>query len=498
MAQARKNIPKADSLMGSMRSIGYTFESAIADIIDNSISAHAKNILLSFPTEASNCFVSIIDDGMGLTEDELFNAMRYGSTACEDSRGFDDLGRFGLGLKAASLSQCRILSVISKKNGRTSSFQWNYNYILKTGEWDLLFLSKEEQCILPTYDIFNKQEKGTLVVWQDFDVIDKATNGQIFSTLCDYKDTVSDYIALIFHRFLNSQNLHIKLNQFNIEGLDPFLDSKKEKVTRQKVINLAINDSNGIERVVKVQPVILPFYKDLTKKDIKLLGGDENLRTKQGYYIYRNDRLILWGTWFGLQRGELTKNARIRVDFPNSLDDIWKIDIKKQSASIPLQIRNSLKRAVSEAMNLSVRQQTHRGRKANVDEKIDYIWSRIQCRDNQYAYEINRDNPFINLIKQKLSDDEMDYLEMFIEEVERNLPVQQIYIDRANNEFTENDVDDRESDLRQKAIILAQTSLQYGNKSLSEIISKIMSSEPFCYSNNLEIELKKHFKHENK
>ena len=117
MVQTRKNIPKADSLMGSMRSIGYTFESAIADIIDNSISAHAKNIQLSFPTEASNSFVSIMDDGVGLTEDELFNAMRYGSTACEETRSDDDLGRFGLALKAASLSQCMILSVVCKKDG---------------------------------------------------------------------------------------------------------------------------------------------------------------------------------------------------------------------------------------------------------------------------------------------------------------------------------------------------------------------------------------------
>lgn len=498
MVKTKKNIPKADSLMGSMRSIGYSFESAIADIIDNSISAHAKNIQLSFPTEASNCYVTIMDDGMGLNEEELFNAMRYGSTACEERRKDDDLGRFGLGLKAASLSQCRILSVVSKKGGNTSAFQWNYNHILKSGEWDLIILSKEERKSLPSYDIFDEKTNGTLVVWQDFDVIDKATNGQVFTTLCEYKESVTDYVSLIFHRFLNTHSLHIKLNQLNIEGLDPFLDSKKEKVTRQKVINLAIKDSNGCERIVKVQPVILPFYKDLTKKDIKLLGGDENLRTKQGYYIYRNDRLIIWGTWFGLQRGELTKNARIKVDFPNSLDDIWKIDIKKQNASIPLQIRNSLKRAVTEAMNMSVKQQTHRGRKANVDERIDYIWSRIQCRDNQYTYEINRDSQFLNLIKQKLSDDGMDYLEMFIEEIERNLPVQQIYIDRANNELVENEIDDRDSDLKQKAIIMIQTALKYGSKSLSEIINTIMSSEPFCYSKKMETELKNYFKHENK
>lgn len=424
--------------------------------------------------------------------------MRYGSTACEETRSENDLGRFGLGLKAASLSQCRILSVLSKKNNVITGFQWNYNHILKSGEWDLIVLSESEQMSLPTYEIFSKQEKGTLVVWQDFDILEKATNGQTYTTLCEYKDTVAEYISLIFHRFLNSHSLDIKLNQLTIEGLDPFLDSKKEKVTRQKIINLAIKDTNGIERVVKVQPVILPFYKDLTKKDIKLLGGDENLRTKQGYYIYRNDRLIIWGTWFGLQRSELTKNARIRVDFPNSLDDIWKIDIKKQNASIPLQIRNSLKRAVTEAMNLSVKQQTHRGRKENIEDKLDLIWSRIRYRDNQFTYEINRDSHFLNLIKQKLSDSEIDYLEMFIEEVERNLPVQQIYIDRANNQYKERNVDDRDGDLKQKAIIMAQSALQYGNKPIDEIIKLIMCSEPFCYSKNLETELKKHFKDDNK
>ena len=497
MIKVKKNVPKADMLMGSMRSIGYTFESAIADIIDNSISAHAKNIQLTFPTEASNCFISIIDDGVGLSEDELFNAMRYGSTACESTRSDDDLGRFGLGLKAASLSQCRVLSVLSKKDGIITGFQWDYNHILKSGEWELIVLSNDDCRKLPTYDFFARQDNGTLVLWQDFDVIDKATNGQIYTTLSAYKETVSDYISLIFHRFLNSHSLHIKLNQLVIEGQDPFLDSKKEKVTRQKVINLAIKDSTGVERLVKVQPIILPFYKDLTKKDIKLLGGDENIRTKQGYYIYRNDRLIIWGTWFGLQRGELTKNARIRVDFPNSLDDIWKIDIKKQNASIPLQIKNSLKRAVTDAMNLSIKQQTHRGRKVNVDDKIDFIWNRIRCRDNQFSYEINRDSNFLNMIRQKLSDDEMDYLEMFIEEIERNLPVQQIYIDRANNEYTENIIDDRDSDLKQKAIIMIKTALQFSKKSINELIKNLMSSEPFCYANHLEAELNNYFKHEN-
>ena len=125
--------------------------------------------------------------------------------------------------------------------------------------------------------------------------------------------------------------------------------------------------------------------------------------------------------------------------------------------------------------------------------KPDRLESRLNNKTEFTGTEISRIRTML-----KLSDDDMDYLEMFIEEVERNLPVQQIYIDRANNEYAENEVDDRDSDLRQKAIIMIQTALKYGSKPLNEIIKTIMSSEPFCYSKNLETELKKHFKHENK
>lgn len=116
MAKPVRNIPKADHLIGSMRSMGYTFESAIADIIDNSISANCQNVFLFFPTDPLHCYVSILDDGDGMSKEELLEAMRYGSTSSESVRSENDLGRFGLGLKAASLSQCRKLTVVSKKD----------------------------------------------------------------------------------------------------------------------------------------------------------------------------------------------------------------------------------------------------------------------------------------------------------------------------------------------------------------------------------------------
>lgn len=132
----KENIPKADMLMGSMRSMGYSFESAIADVIDNSISAGCSYVSLFFPTDSfQKQAVGILDDGCGLSREELFEAMCYGSSAAEAARSENDLGRFGLGLKAASLSQCRILTVVSMQDGDISAYSWDYNYILKHKKW---------------------------------------------------------------------------------------------------------------------------------------------------------------------------------------------------------------------------------------------------------------------------------------------------------------------------------------------------------------------------
>lgn len=493
MAQPKKNIPKANSLMGSMRSIGYTFESAIADIIDNSITAQAKEITMFFPTSASNCYIAILDDGVGMDDVELFNAMRYGSSACEDERDADDLGRFGLGLKAASLSQCRVLSVVSKKKNKISAYQWDYNYILNNNDWLLLKLSKAEYSVLPKFEELDNMKNGTLVVWQDFDVIQKASNGQIYTTLNEYKDSVSSYMSLIFHRFINDGRLKISLNNYELEGLDPFLESKRHKVTRFRPFSIVIPGYNEVEREITIQPIILPYASDLTKKEVALLGGIDNLRTKQGFYIYRNERLIIWGTWFGQQRSELTKNARIKVDIPNSLDDIWKIDIKKQNATIPGRIKNQLKRAVNDVMNTSVRQQKYRGREEKVNGDIDYIWKRMETRGNFY-YEINRDSKLLKYVKNHVSDEASQYFDMFIDEIEQNIPLQQIYIDKSSNTAITKEDENRDIDVKQKAIMMIDFTLKVSGMKADTAIDNIIKSEPFCNYPKLELELKKYYK----
>lgn len=479
--------------MGSMRSMGYTFESAIADVVDNSISAGAKEIHINFPTSALETYVTILDNGIGMTSKELVNAMRYGSSSSESERDENDLGRFGLGLKAASLSQCRRLTVISKRNGEVSAYQWDYKFILEKKDWLLIELNTKEYSKLPgVYDLL-AQDHGTLVIWEDFDIIDKSSNGQVYATLNEYKEKIVKYVGLIFHRFISSKgSAHITffVNNHKVKALDPFLESNL-KTTRKKEVDVAINDSNGVERHIKVQPYVLPYQKDLTEADIEKLGGIEDMRTKQGYYIYRNNRLIIYGNWFGLPRTELTKNARIKVDIPNTLDDIWKIDIKKQNASIPKSIQNQLRRKVEEAMEISVRQQTHRGRRNNVKENIDYLWNRIEGRENKFYYEINRDSKLFHFVRSKVSDESYTFMEMLLDELEKSIPIQQMYLDQANNSVIEKESPDRDNEILSEAILMVDFAKDF--KAPKEIIDTLFNSEPFCNHMELKERLFKHY-----
>lgn len=493
MSKDLENIPKADMLMGSMRSMGYTFESAVADVIDNSISASCSFVKVLFPTDPlQKCCVGILDDGEGMSDEVLFEAMRYGSTANEETRSDNDLGRFGLGMKSASLSQCKVLTVISLKDSELCAYTWDYNYIRSKKEWVVKKHSKDEIEKFPYINQLLELPQGTLVLWRDFDVLSKSSAGQVYETLNGLKDVVGDYLALIYHRFLSlpsKSRISMFVNNQKIKAQDPFLESNP-KTTTKKERTIAINDTNGIERQIRIKPFILPFATDLTEKDKKLIGGIENLRSKQGFYVYRNNRLIIWGTWFGMKpRAELTKNARIRVDIPNSLDDIWSIDIKKQNATIPKRIQNQLKNTVTDALEISVRKQTHRGRKDKVDDKIDYIWDRMEGRNHNYYYQINRESKLYQYVKEKLSDEDFDYFEMFIGEIEKNIPMQQMYIDKSNESIEVEEPDNRFDDVFQLGVTLVENLKKINGKEYSEIVEDIMNSEPFCNYSNLKEKL---------
>ena len=480
MDNLRENKPTADILMTSMRAMGYTFESAIADIVDNSISALAKKVYIKFPIDPIDCYVAICDDGFGMNKEELFDAMKYGSEQKRDNRSSNDLGRFGLGLKAASLSQCRRLTVASKKNGEISAYIWDLDVILEKKNWYMIECSANQISQIKHISWLDNLDTGTIVLWENFDVIEKSS-GNVYAELSKLQETASDYLSLIFHRYLNksgNNKISIKINNFELVGLDPFLENHNKTNVRRK-IEIPIADSTGIERMVIVQPYVLPFQKDLSAEDKKLSGGLENYRSKQGFYVYRNERLIVWGTWFGRHRDELTKYARIRVDIPNTLDDIWGIDIKKQNAKIPSMIKVRLTRAVDEAMDIAVKAQKFRGRIEKVEDEIDYIWDRIKGRGDNFTYKINRNSKIFNLIHNSVSDEVWSQFDMVLEEIENSIPYQQIYIDKSQNKVDEEIDDERIAEIKAKAEMLLKMAVSFGGSSREDAIEELFKAEPF-------------------
>ena len=499
MSKDKEIVPRADMLMGSMRSMGYSFEAAVADVIDNSISAKCSAVRIFFPSSPEDKLaVGILDDGTGMSKETLLEAMRYGSSASEDIRDENDLGRFGLGLKSASLSQCKVLTVASFWDGKLSAYSWDYDYILQTKKWYVKELLQTEIKDLPYFDELKKQKKGTLVIWQNFDILHKSSEGLVYDALEQLKVKLDDALSLIFHRFLGAtkKKITIHINNKKLHAQDPFLESH-QKTTTKKERKIAIRDSHNVERQIRVKLFVLPYISDLSDKDKKLIGGIENLRSRQGFYVYRNNRLIIWGTWFGLKpRAELSKNARVRVDIPNSLDDIWAIDIKKQSATIPLRIKNQLKKTVEEALGISTTKQTHRGRKEKVDDDIDYIWDRYEGRNKSYFYQINRESKLFQFVRSQMSEADFDLMQLLLGEIEKNLPIQQLYIDKSNERVEVEVPDSREDDVFQIGVNVATMLHGATNQPYESIIENLMKSEPFCKCMAVKDRLTEHFAHE--
>ncbi len=420
-------IPDATMLIESTRSIGYSFEAALADIIDNSISKNAKNIHINFSSNLPQYLV-VIDDGLGMTEEQLENAMRYGSQSSLDERDKDDLGRFGLGLKMASLSQCRKMTVISKCNNIIYGASWDLDYIVQVQDWAILTFQDEELNEIPYIDVLREQSSGTIVLWELFDRIsNNSSNPQ--KEFDEKISTAREHLALVFHRFLGSNGRKLKcyFNNLPLEPIDPFLVSHP---ATQPMTEQSIYIEN---EKITVKPYILPYISKLSNKDKKLLNEHENLRQTQGFYIYRNKRLIIWGTWFRLiKQYELNKLARIRVDIPNTLDSIWEIDVKKSSASLPNIIRQDLKNIVDDVIGRSEKVYKYRGRKIK-DDDIKHTWDIVENRGT-YKYLINRETPLYQKLEESLDQEGQQCLDSMIKMIEDTFPYGDVYYRQSKKE----------------------------------------------------------------
>ena len=255
--------PYAPTLMESTRAIGYSIEAAIADIIDNSVTAKAGRVDIDF-FPIGEAYISILDDGCGMSEERLVSAMQYGSKDPLDEREEYDLGRYGLGMKTASLSQCRILTVITKQNGVVSGAQWNLDHVKKAESWSLIILDDVEFNKYPSYDKLASLGNGTLVIWQDLDKFAIGEN-DIAEAFSRKMALIREHLALVFHRYLSGEQglkkLDIRMNELSIDPHDPFLSKKSTQLMDEETI--IVRGSK-----VKVKPYILPHVSKLTQKKI--------------------------------------------------------------------------------------------------------------------------------------------------------------------------------------------------------------------------------------
>jgi len=419
--------PEAAPLLESLRAIGYSVEAAIADLIDNSISAEASTVEIRFPA-GNPSYLAVLDDGHGMTSEGLVKAMRHGSRATTEPRSASDLGRFGLGLKTASLSQCRCLTVVTKRKGVISACRWDLDFIAECKDWIVLQLEQSDLEALPYVEEFASRRSGTMVIWTAMDRLAAGDHGD-GSVVSARMESVRKHISLVFHRYLSGEvegrALKLSINHANIEPSDPFLVSKKSsQKTPEETFYIK-------DIPIHLKGFTIPHISKLRPDEIEMAGGSEGLRRQQGFYVYRNYRLIVWGTWFRLMRQEeLTKLTRVRVDIPNSLDHLWTLDIKKATASPPEQVREQLRALVPKLCEGSRGTQVHRAKVQTIG-KIQPIWRRQELRNGEIQYRIDREHVLVDSVLSSLEDLDRRSVLNLLRAVEESFPGEAFYNDRA-------------------------------------------------------------------
>ncbi|MDU2286197.1 MAG: ATP-binding protein [Enterococcus faecalis] len=460
-------VPDASNLVESQRSVGYTFETAIADIVDNSVSANATRIDINFNNQQK--YVSILDNGYGMSKIELLQAMKYGSRSIYDLRTQDDLGRFGLGLKMASFSQCRKLTVVSIKDGEYSGAVWDLDVVKKKNAWIVQILNDEEIRNTHRFSELGILSSGTLVIWEKFDKLEQYADFKF--NFDESLEKTENHLSLVFHRFLQENQIDIFFNQRAIDFVDPFFISNK--ATQPKSSDVIFENSRNAR--IDIKPYIVPYQKRLSQKERHVLKKFEHCKLGPGLYIYRNRRLIAWGKWFRLVRpNELANLARIQIDIPNTIDDLWEIDVKKSQLNIPTSLRTQLRNVITKSIGESERVYKYRGTKRNKDN-LQYVFDRVE-KDNKVAYYLNMENPLIKQLQENLSDSDIIIFKALLKQIEEHLPLDSIQYDLASNKgFEENE--DTDDEIYEEIMLLLSN--QTTEKSKKLLLNSLKYSEVY-------------------
>lgn len=434
---ARHAPPKASAMIESLRGLGYTTATALADIIDNCIAANANKVDINFIWLDNKSVISILDNGNGMTESELDKGMRLGEINPLESREPSDLGRFGLGLKTASFSQCRRLTVASRKNGDINCLRWDLDFIATSSDdgWYMLEGAHKESENLLTP--LNSYDSGSIVLWEILDRI--ITPGFGEQDFLDLIDKVEQHLAMVFHRLLEDNKrtgLKIFINNKAVNPWDPFLVGHPSKPWSSPEV--CFSSING----VVIECHVLPHKDRLTDAEFQSAAGPGGWTAQQGFYVYRNKRLLIAGTWLGLGQGrawirdEAHRLARIRLDISNSADVDWKIDIRKSVARPPINIRSWLTKYAEDTRNKARRVFAHRGNLSAGPRggPVLAVW-KTEKFSGGVRYRIDLEHPAVKSVIEDAGN-LLPQINAMFRIIEETIPVQRIWIDTAENKET--------------------------------------------------------------
>jgi hypothetical protein len=428
--------PMPSTLIESLRAFGYTAHAAIADLIDNSITASAKNIWVQFVWNGIDSYITVHDDGKGMSLTELVSAMRLGSQNPLERRGRKDLGRFGLGMKTASFSQSRVLTVSSKVSGSpVTTRRWDLNYVGQKSEWRLLhgIAPGSEQRISD----LGGQDSGTVILWEHLDrmvgdarVDDQKAQRRFYEIIA----SVENHLSMVFHRFIDDpRGITIFINDHKIRSWDPFLSNE---AATQQLPEERLHLHND---VIKVRPYVLPHHSRLPSDIHEKGAGPKGWNGQQGFYIYRNQRLLLAGDWLGLgfQKEEHYKLARIAIDLPNSMDHEWDIDVRKSRAKPPGILHDDLRRIARITRGRAAEVYRHRGKvlARKTSENDIFVWNK-EMKHGRVTFRINREQPLVVDLLQSSAEYRVK-VEAVLRMIEETIPVPLITIENSTHPDTQ-------------------------------------------------------------
>ena len=439
--------PNPEFLIKSISEQGYSLETALSDLIDNSISAEADEVEILTEHSYSQTSIFITDNGRGMTNKELSENMHFPSRDMESTRNINDLGRFGLGMKTASFSQTRRFTVLSRSNGSDeyAALTWDVLHLKRTGRWEIIINTQEEiQLLLNRYqktsanhlEKFDNYLPNTIVVWEGLKNFKNYLDSekQIKHLNEELTSTTSEYLSVVFHRFMESSKspLKIRLNNISVKPFNPFVSTIGDSARALEPREMKLGDD-----VLKMEGFILP----VTASDNSNVWSPTNksLLDMEGIYIYRGNRIIFFGGWNGIIKKQAKlKLARLKIQVGNMNDDKLQLNVAKSKIAIPYELKMGVLRYISELKTDALKEYNNRGlrssRKKNSDLQNNLNLLHKQSTTKGPVYSVNPDYPLIKLIYNELSSDSLKYFKTFLKSVNVLLNKQR-YTDRNYVEF---------------------------------------------------------------